>query len=212
MTNVSKFNNQSIPEEIANSITHGLGALLSILGLVFLILKAHDVLGLVSGSVYGGSLILLYLMSTLYHSITNLKAKKILQIFDHCSIFFLIMGTYAPFCLVSLRGPLGYFLFGFNMVFAILGVVLNSVSLVKWHRLSLLLYLFMGWFIVFAIKPLIELVPLTGLILLAGGGILYTLGVLFYKAQRPRFMHMIWHFFVLFGSVCHYFCILLYVI
>lgn len=215
MTDVDNFNNQSLCEEIANAITHGIGAIASIVGLVFLILQAvinGNIYSIVSGAIFGASLIILYSMSTLYHAITNIKAKKVLRTFDHCSIFFLISGTYAPFCLVTLNGKIGWSLFSFNLAITIIGTVLNSINIKKFHKLSLLLYLLMGWSIVFAIRPIVHVLNPVGLWLLVTGGIFYTLGIIFYIATKPKYMHTIWHFFVLAGSITHYLCVLLYVI
>lgn len=214
MTDVENFNNQSLGEEIANAVTHGIGAIASIFGLVILILKAvtgGNIYSIVSGAIFGSSLIILYSMSTLYHSITNIKAKKLLRIFDHCSIFFLITGTYTPFCLVTLNGKIGWTLFVFNLLLTIIGTVLNSISVKRFHKLSLFFYLLMGWSIIFAIKPLIHILNPAALWLLTIGGVCYTLGVIFYVSTKPKYMHTIWHFFVLAGSITHYLCVLLYV-
>ncbi len=215
MTNVEKFNNQSIGEEIGNAVTHGVGAVFSILGTAFMIVWSafvSDVWGIVSSCIFGGSLIILYTMSTLYHSLTNIKAKKVFQAFDHCSIFILILGTYTPFCLVQLRGVAGWVLWGFNALLTVLGVVFNAISVKKWHKISLVVYLLMGWSIVMAVKPAMEVVTLPAFLILLAGGIFYTVGVIFYRAKRPRFMHMIWHLFVLLGSICHYLWILFFVL
>lgn len=212
---VESFNNQSIGEEIANGITHGMGAIAAMVGTVFLLYFAviyGDTWSVVGAAVYSGSLILLYTMSTLYHAFTNQKVKAVFQIFDHCSIFFLILGTYAPFCLITLRGTIGWTLFGANAFFAVLGLVLNIISIKRFHTFSLILYLLMGWSIVFAIKPIASAISFGGLLLLVLGGLSYTIGVIFYRAERPRYMHSIWHLFVLAGSIFHYFCILFYVI
>lgn len=211
---VQNFNNQSIGEEIANAITHGVGAIFSIAGTVVLIVFAAfsgDISAIVGVSIYGASLILLYTMSTLYHSFTNLNVKKVFQVLDHCSIFILILGTYAPFCFITLDGVLGILLFCFNAFFALLGIILNVISIKKFHTFSLALYLIMGWSIVVALKPIYQACSFTGLVLLALGGISYTVGVIFYRAQKPRYMHSIWHLFVLAGSVLHYLCILFYI-
>ena len=206
---------QTLGEEIANSVTHGLGTIASIVGLVFLMLQAvlhGDVYSVISGAIFGSMLILLYSMSTLYHAITNEKAKKVLRIFDHCSIFFLITGSYAPFCLVTLRGKIGWGLFVFNIVLTICGAVLNSISIKRFRKLSLILYLLMGWSIIFTIKPLVNALSLNALVLLVIGGICYSLGIIFYVAKKIKYMHTIWHFFVLAGSITHYLCIILYVL
>jgi hemolysin III len=215
MTDVEKFNEQSMGEEIANAISHGIGALLAIAGTVVLIVYAcltSDTIGIVSASLYGASLILLYLFSTLYHSITNRKAKKVFQVFDHCSIFILILGSYIPICLACIRGSLGWWIFGVNAFCTVVGIIFNAIDVKRWHKASLVLYLVMGWSIVVAIGPLIHKLPFQGICLLVAGGLAYTVGVLFYRAKRPKFMHSVWHLFVLAGSVLHYFLILFYAI
>lgn len=215
LESVENFNNQSKGEEIGNAITHGVGTIFAILGSGLVIVWAvlfSDVWGIVSASIFSFSLIILYLMSTLYHSLTNKKAKKVFQVFDHCSIFILILGTYTPFCLVPLRNSGGWVLFGINAFFTVLGIVLNSISVKKWNKISLVFYLLMGWSIVFFIKPVFELIPMNALWLLLAGGLSYTIGVIFYVAKKRKYMHMIWHFFVLAGSILHYIAILLYIL
>lgn len=215
MTNVSNFNDQSKQEEIVNAIAHGLGAGLAVAGTVVLLVCAafnSNAIGIVSVSIYGFSLICLFTMSTLYHSFRNTKIKSLFQIFDHCSIFFLIVGSYAPIYLSLIGGSLGWTLFLINAFFAMAGIIANAISVKKWHKLSLVFYLLMGWSVVFAIKPLMERITLGGFALLLIGGLFYSLGVLFYNAKKPRFMHSVWHFFVLGGSVFHYFFVLFYII
>lgn len=210
---VSNFNRQSPLEEVANAISHGLGTLLAIAGLPVLVVWAAmhgDVLSVVSASLYGSSMILLYLFSTLYHAITNRSGKRVLQVFDHCSIFLLILGTYIPVSLGLIRGWLGWTLFGINAAVAVLGIVLNAVSVRRFHKFSLLLYLVSGWSVMVAIKPLLAVMPPAGFALALAGGLFYTVGVYFYRREDVRFMHFIWHLFVLAGSVCHYFMVLLY--
>lgn len=215
MTNVSNFNNQNQQEEIVNAMSHGLGVGLAVAGTAVLLVCAalySDAMGVVSASIYGASLICLFTMSTLYHSFRNIKIKRTFQIFDHCSIFVLIVGSYAPICLSLLGGALGWTLFAVNLFFAIAGIVANAYSVKKWHKLSLVFYLLMGWSVVFAIKPLLQLIPLSGFALLLIGGLSYSFGVIFYNAKKPRFMHSVWHLFVLSGSIFHYFFVLFYVI
>lgn len=212
-TDVARFNRQSLGEEIANAISHGLGTLLAIAGTPILIVWAAlhgDALSVVSASLYGASLILLYLFSTLYHSITNRSGKRVLQVFDHSSIFILILGTYIPVTLGLLRGWLGWTLFGINAAVAVVGVVLNAVSVQRFHKLSLALYLLSGWSVLPAIKPVASLLDLPGFMLVLAGGLFYTVGVIFYRKEEVRYMHLIWHLFVLAGSVCHYFFVLFY--
>ncbi len=214
MTNVSNFNDQSRKEELANAILHGLGVLLAIAGTAVLIVNAcknHDPMGIVSASIYGFSMIFLYLMSTLYHSFVNIRVKTVFQKFDHCSVFFLIVGSYAPICLSLLGGWLGWTLFSINLFCAVVGITANVIDIKRWHKLSLLLYLLMGWSVVFAIKPLLHLISLKAFALLLIGGLFYSFGVIFYNAKRPRFMHAIWHLFVLCGSAFLYFFFLFYI-
>lgn len=214
MEEVRNFNNQSLGEEISNAISHGVGALLSIAGTVVLIVRAAMMgraIGVVSAALYGASLILLYTFSSLYHSLTHRGAKRVFQVFDHCSIFVLILGTYIPICLTLLGGWVGWTIFGVIAACAVVGIVFNSVNLARWHRLSLVLYVIMGWMIVIAMKPVLQAVPLKSLWLLAGGGLMYTAGIVFYRSGRHRYWHFIWHLFVLAGSILHYFFILFYV-
>ncbi|HVI39503.1 MAG TPA: hemolysin III family protein [Anaerovoracaceae bacterium] len=215
MTNVLNFNDQCKEEEIVNAVSHGFGAALAIAGtVVMLVYASHNgaTMGIVSASIYGFSLISLYIMSTLYHSFRNINIKKTFQKFDHCSIFVLIVGSYAPICLSLLGGTLGWTLFAVNVFLAIAGIIANMIDIKKWHKLSLLLYLLMGWSIIFAIKPLMNLITFDGFMLLLIGGLCYTIGVIFYKAKKPHYMHSVWHLFVLCGSTFHYFFILFYII
>ena len=214
MTNVERFNNQTAGEEIANAVTHGLGALLALAGTVILLVNAYfygDTIDIVSSAIYGGGLFILYAMSASYHSVTNYKAKRVLQVFDHCSIFLLILGSYAPLCLSLLGGSLGWTIFSINLACGVLGLTVNIIDVRKFHKLSLVMYLVMGWSILFAVKPIFLQVGVSGFLLLLGGGLAYSIGVLFYKSEA-KYMHPIWHLFVLAGSGLHYFFILFYVI
>lgn len=205
----------TLGEEIANSITHGIGAGLSVAGLVALIVLATlygDVWRIVSFSVYGATLIILYLASTLYHSFRNRKVKKVFKIIDHSTIFLLIAGTYTPFLLVSMRGALGWTLFGIIWGFASLGIVFKSLFIDRYRKLSVLIYIMMGWLCVVAIKQMLVSIPLGGLIGLTAGGVLYTVGVVFYAWRKLKYSHAIWHLFVLGGSICHYFSIFFYLV
>ena len=209
------FNGQSLGEEIANSISHGVGALLAIAGTAVMIVTAcitSDSMGIVSAALYGFFTILLYLFSTLYHSITNTRAKKVFQIFDHCSIFLMILGSYIPLCLCLIRGFVGWALFSITAVLSVVGIVFNSIDLKKWHRLSMILYVIMGWSAVFVFGEVLAKVPLKGIILLVGGGISYTLGIIFFNKDKIEYMHYVWHLFVLMGTILQYFFILFYVI
>jgi hemolysin III len=202
-------------EEIANSITHGIGMLLSIGGLAVLVGFASihgNVWHITACSIFGATLILSYASSTLYHSIPLPRAKRILKIIDHSAIYLLIAGTYTPFTLVSLRGPWGWSLFGTIWGIAILGIVLKATVLGKIAGISTAIYLAMGWIVVVAVKPLFNLVESGGLVLLFLGGLAYSAGVIFYAWKQLPYNHAIWHLFVLLGSLSHYFAILLYVI
>jgi hemolysin III len=201
-------------EELAHSLTHGLGLLLGIAALVLMIVFAArrgSAIHVVSCTVYGVTLILLYASSTLYHGLPPGPAKRVFGIFDHAAIFLLIAGTYTPFALVTLNGGLGWSLFGVIWGLAVAGVVLEAATRGRARRLQLLLYLVMGWGIAVAARPLVRELPTGGLVLLAAGGLAYTFGVIFFVSKRP-FHHAIWHVFVLAGSVCHFFAVLLYVI
>ena len=216
MTDVKKFNNQSLGEEIANAISHGVGTLLALAGTAVLIVRAcfvSDVFGIVSAAIYGAAMIILFLMSTLYHSLTNRKAKYVFQVFDHCSIFLLIVGTYIPISLTMIRGALGWTLFGIEAGLGILGIVLNAISVAKWHKLSLVMYVLMGWCVIIAIFPVAKILgpdPLAWSLFL-GGGITYTVGIWFYRAKKPRFMHSIWHLFVVAAALLFYLFTYIYV-
>ena len=204
----------SLGEEIANSVTHGVATLLALAGGVIAIVvaaKTHDPYKIVAASIYAFSLVVLYLMSTLYHSLPNGKAKFVFRVFDHDSIFLLIAGSYTPFTLVTLRGTLGWWMFGAIWASAICGIVLNSISVDKYAKISILFYVAMGWCVIIAIKPLIAAIDLAGLVLLVAGGLCYTIGIIFF-VLRTKYMHSIWHVFVLAGSVLQYFTILFYVL
>jgi len=206
---------RSIGEEIANSLTHGVGALLAIGGLVVLVMLAAlrgDVWHVVSCSIYGASMVILYTASTLYHAVSRPRAKATLQVFDHAAIFLLIAGTYTPFTLVSLQGPWGWSIFGTVWGLAIAGIVLEIAYPRRWPARSLSLYVAMGWVVVVAVKPLLAALPPGGLILLVLGGLAYTVGIGFYAAKRLPYGHAIWHLFVLAGTVLHFFAVLLYVV
>ena len=205
-------------DEILNSITHGIGVLLSIAGLVLLLVFAAttgygDVWKFVSFSIYGVSLIVLFTASTLYHSIQNKRIKGFLNIFDHAAIFVLIAGTYTPFTLVSLRGPWGWSIFGVIWGLAIAGVVFKLFFYTdRLRMLSAAIYLMMGWIVLVAIRPLIQEVPVGGLYWLLAGALFYSLGVVFYIRRQNRFNHVIWHLFVLAGAISHFFSIFFYVL
>ncbi|MDE7390835.1 MAG: hemolysin III family protein [Lachnospiraceae bacterium] len=205
----------TLGEEIFNSVSHGTGSLLSIGGTVVLIVFTaiySDVWAVVSSSIYGASLIILYTMSTLYHAITNEKAKKFFRIMDHNTIFFLIAGTYTPITLAILRGKLGWTLFGIVWGAAIIGIVLNSIDLEKFRKPSVVCYVMMGWVVIFAIKPLLSAMPKISLTFLFLGGAFYTVGIIFYAIKKVKYFHSIWHLFTIAGSVFHYFSIFLSIV
>ena len=201
----------STGEEIANAITHGIGALLAIAALVILVVVAAmrgTVWHVVSFSVFGSTLVLLYFSSTLYHSITHARAKHIFHKFDHISIYLLIAGTYTPFCLTVLRGWVGWTVFGVVWGCAILGTVIKAITVGKHVKLSTLLYVLMGWVIVLAFKPLWEAMTFNGLVLLIAGGLSYTAGTIFFLRDHVKYNHSAWHLFVIAGSVLHFFTVL----
>lgn len=205
----------TLGEEIFNSISHGTGGLLAIAGTAVLIVFAaiySNAWGVVSSAIFGASLIILYTMSTLYHAITNRKAKSFFRIMDHNTIFFLIAGTYTPITLVPLRGPLGWVLFGIVWGAAILGIVLNSINLEKFRKPSVVCYIAMGWVVLIAIKPMLEKVNALSLWFILIGGLFYTVGVLFYVKKSKKYFHSVWHLFTVAGSVFHYFAVLLMMI
>ena len=205
----------STGEEIANSITHGIGTALSIAGLIILVVLAArqgDAWKIVSFSIYGTSLILLYLASTLYHSFSNEKIKRILKMIDHSSIYILIAGTYTPFMLISLRGPWGWSIFGSIWVLALIGIIFKFYFIGKVLKLSLIIYILMGWLCTIALKEMLIKIPAGGLFLLALGGVFYTGGVVFYVWHKLPYNHAVWHLFVLAGSISHYFSILFYIL
>lgn len=205
----------SVKEELANTLTHALGMVLSIVGLVLLLSKASahnaDTLTITSMSIYGGSMIVLFLASTLYHAIPYQKAKRSLKTFDHCAIYLLIAGSYTPFLLVSLRTPLAISLMVVIWSIALFGIIMKMAFVYRFKRLSLATYLIMGWLSLIVIYQLAMNLSIGGLTLLAAGGVIYSLGVIFYVAKRIPYNHAIWHGFVLAGCACHFFAIYLYV-
>lgn len=204
--------------ETLNSITHGIGILLSIAALVLLLVfasvtKHGDAWKIVSFSVYGAALILMFTASTLYHSARNKRIKAWFNLLDHASIYILIAGTYTPFTLVSLRGPWGWTIFGIIWGLAMAGVIFKLFFYrERWRLLSAVIYVLMGWIILIAIRPLIQGVPAGGLYWLLAGGLSYSLGVIFYLRKQNRFNHVIWHLFVLGGAISHFFAIFLHVL
>lgn len=209
----------SLSEELISAISHGVGALLGVaelvVGVVFAALYSSS-WGIVSMVIYGTSLILLFLMSTLYHSLRHGTAKEVFRVFDHNSIFLLIAGTYTPYTLVLIRPAnawVGWAIFTSIWIFAIVGIIFNSISVDRFGKISMVAYLGMGWMVLFAYPTLQSLLVGPGLTLLVAGGVIYTLGALIYGfGQKVKYFHSLWHFFVLGGSLLHYFSILLFVI
>ncbi len=206
----------TLGEELVSAISHGIGAGLSIAALVLCVVMSarhHNAYAVVSSAIYGASLIILYTMSTIYHSLIPCQGKRVLRVIDHCSIFLLIAGTYTPFALVALNGKTGWILFGVVWGVSIVGIALNAVNVEKFKAISMVAYLALGWVIIFNFRQLATAVPKNGIILLVAGGVAYTVGAVIYGiGSKVKYMHSIWHFFVLAGSILHFFAILLYVI
>ena len=202
-------------EEIVNINSHGFGLLLSVVGLVLLVVFASfkgTVWHIVSFAIYGTSLVVLYLASTLFHASQNPKSRKRLNVFDHASIYLLIAGTYTPFTLVTLQGGWGWSIFGIIWGLAILGVILKLFFTGKFNFLSTIVYIFMGWLILIAIVPLVHSFPFYGLMWLIAGGVLYSIGAVFFLIEKIPYNHAIFHFFVLGGSACHFVAVFNYIL
>ena len=206
----------TLGEELTNAISHGVGALCGIAALVLCIVKSCNPLDgfkLASSIVFGLSVTLLYLMSCLYHALKVNKAKRVFRVIDHCTIFLLIAGTYTPFTIVSLRDTSGWWIFGIIWAMAVLGVVLNAVSLKKFAKLSVACYLIMGWMIVFSFNTLVEALAPAAITLLISGGVAYTIGAILYGiGAKKKYFHSVFHFFCLIGSALHFFAIYCYVL
>jgi len=202
-------------EEKLNIISHAIGFFLSVIALILLVVyssKYGSNLHIVSLSIYGASLIVLYAASTFYHYVQSPKLRHRLNIFDHASIYVLIAGTYTPFTLVVLDGWIGWTIFGLSWGLAITGIILKLFYTGKYDKLSTFAYVLLGWLIIFAIKPLINSFPIEGLIWLLGGGIAYTLGAILYSLKKIKYNHAIFHIFVLIGSFCHFIAVFFYVL
>jgi hemolysin III len=202
-------------EEVANSITHGIGAVLSIAALVILVVFSSlygTVWHVVSFSIFGVSMVILYLSSTLLHGLPEGKAKDVFEILDHSSIYFFIGGTYTPFLLIVVKGTLGWTLFGIVWGLAIAGTIFKCFFVKKYLFSSTILYVVMGWLITFAWEPLVTKLSPQGMTLLFIGGALYTLGAIFYMWRVFKYHHAVWHLFVLSASIIHFFCVLFYVL
>ena len=205
---------QSPGEEIANSVSHGIGLLAAVIAGPVLIVEAvrrGAPTGIVGASIFATTVVLLYLSSAIYHALPPNRAKRVLRVIDHSAIFLLIAGTYTPFMLGVLRGAWGWSLLGIVWSLALGGVLLKTIAGVRHPRLSLALYLAMGWVVIVAVKPLWLLMPTAGLVWLAAGGLAYTLGVVFYVVDdRVRYSHFVWHLFVLAGTACHFVAVMRY--
>ncbi|WP_455930950.1 PAQR family membrane homeostasis protein TrhA [Priestia aryabhattai] len=202
-------------EEIANAITHGVGAVLSIVGLTLLIVLSSlegTPWHVISFTIYGVTMLLLYVSSTLVHSFPEGKVKDLFEIFDHSSIYLFIAGTYTPFLFIAVKGTIGWTLFGIVWGIALAGIVFKAFFVKKFLFISTILYVFMGWMIVFAWDSLTQNIAHQGIVLLVVGGVLYTIGAVFYVWRGFRFHHMIWHMFVLGGTILHFLAIILYVL
>jgi hemolysin III len=199
---------------LANAITHGIGAVFAVAGAAYLIAAAMrgSARLVVSCSVFSGTLVLVYICSTLYHSLVRTRARHVFHVLDHSAIYLLIAGTYTPFALISLRGRVGWLIFAVEWSLAVAGVIFKSFAVDRFELASALVYLFQGWFVVVAIIPLLHAIGWHGVLWLGAGGLAYTLGIVFFALDRLRYFHAAWHIFVLAGSVAHYFAILFYVV
>ncbi len=206
----------TLGEELVNSISHGLGAAFGIVALILCVVfsaKAGDAWKVVSSAIYGTSMIILYSISTIYHALGINKAKKVFRTLDHCSIYFLIAGTYTPYTLVAMRETVGFYIFAVVWAAAALGITFSAINVHKFRKLSMIIYIAMGWAIVFSARDLVAAVPKTGVILLLAGGIMYTVGAVLYGiGKKKKYMHSVFHFLALGGSILHFISIFGYVI
>jgi hemolysin III len=203
----------TLGEEIANSISHGVGLALAIAATPILIvaaMRAGTAWNMVGVSVFASAMICLYFASTLYHALRHDKAKRFFRVLDHGAIFILIAGTYTPFTLGVMRGPWGWTLLGLIWAMAVFGLTMKAVAGTRYRWLSMVLYLSMGWLALIAAKPLLLRMPLPGVLWLLAGGVAYTAGVGFFSAHRVRYSHFVWHLFVVAGTTCHFFAVLWY--
>ena len=204
---------QSKAEEIANSVSHGVAFIASVVAVPLLIvysIQQGSTGGIVGASIFGGVTILLYLISSIYHALPRSRIKRVFQALDHVAIFLMIAGTYTPFTLGVLKGPWGWSILTVIWTLAIAGIVLDTNKWLGYPKLNTFMYLAMGWIILIAIKPMSLMVPVPGLAWLISGGLFYTVGVVFYTAEKVRYSHFIWHLFVVGGTTCHFFAVLWY--
>lgn len=206
----------TLGEELTNSISHGVGVILGLIGLILCLIKcvpAGDPYQIVSSTIFCVTVMILYLMSCLYHALKVNKAKRVFRVIDHCTIFLLIAGTYTPYTLVSLRPTIGWWVFGIIWGTAILGIVLNAISLKRFAKISVALYLIMGWIIIVAYQAMVAAVPAGGMALLIWGGIAYTVGAILYGiGAKKKYFHSVFHFFCLIGTILHFLSVYLYVL
>lgn len=211
-----KIPTYSLGEELLSSISHGIGTLLGVTALVLCVIRSvqhGNPWAIAASIVYGITLILLYCASTIYHALRVNRAKQVFRVLDHCNIFLLIAGTYTPYTLVSLNGKIGWILFGVVWAAAILGIIFNAISVERFKVFSMICYLAMGWVIVFAFRPFLAAAGWDATFLLLAGGVAYSVGAILYGVgKKVKYMHSIWHFFVLAGSILHFFSIYLYVV
>lgn len=204
----------TLGEELVNAISHGIGAGLAIAGLVLLAIKANSAMGVVTGVIYASIMIILYIISCIYHALSpKLKGKKVLRVIDHCNVLLMVAGTYTPICLSLLGGKIGWVMFGIVWAITIFAIVLNCIDIEKYKKACLACNLLLGWAALMIIKPLMAACPANGLVLLISGGIVYSIGAILYGlGNKKRYMHSVFHFFVIGGSILHYFMIFFYVV
>lgn len=210
--NTLKHRTYSVLEEWLNSISHGMGFVAAIIGLVFMLLRAESTTSVTASAIYGATLIIMFLSSTVYHAVTQSNAKGVLKLFDHSAIYLLIAGTYTPLTLVAIGGTIGVGSTVFIWLLAVAGVTFKLLAKHRFPKISVITYLVMGWIAIALIYQLYQAVPANGLWLLAAGGLLFSVGVLFYISKSKQYTHAIWHLFVLAGCSCHYFSIYYYVV
>lgn len=204
----------TLGEELVNAISHGVGAGLAIAGLVLLAIKANSAMGVVTGVIYASIMIILYIISCIYHALSpKLKGKKVLRVIDHCNVLLMVAGTYTPICLSLLGGKIGWIMFGIVWAITVLAIVLNCIDIEKYKKVCLACNLLLGWAALMIIKPLMVACPTNGLVLLISGGVVYSIGAILYGlGSKKRYMHSVFHFFVIGGSILHYFMIFFYVV
>ena len=205
----------TLGEELVSAISHGIGAVLAIIGTVFACIRAAelDTVALVSVILFGSSMTLLYTVSTVYHALAPNGGKKVLRILDHCFVYVLIIGTYAPYCLAGMHNLFGYILYAVNCAIGAVGITLTAIDMKRFSKFSMVCYILMGWIIVIAFRTLWESIATAGIVWLLAGGVIYTVGAVLYGiGKTKKYIHSLWHFFVLGGSVCHFISIYLYVL